>query len=227
MRKVFVLCSLVVFISSCAPSRFVQPLDKGDLSVGANFGGPTIEFGGAPIPLPLTAIEVGYGLDSNLTVHGGWHTTAAFFGNAQVDAGVTYQFLKQKKYLPNVSVSPSLNFIYNFDDRSARLWPILDINAFWNYGKRQNYFYAGINNYFELKSTMALDQPQQHHWLFSPQIGHVIKGKKSPWQFSIELKMIAPYVDNSTAFVPYKSVLGKWGATGIYLGFRRPLTLKK
>lgn len=227
MQKSLYVPIIALIISSCAPSRFVEPLDKGDLSVGANFGGPTIEFAGAPIPLPLTSIEVGYGLDSNLTLHGGWHTTAAFFGNAQIDAGVTYQFLKQNKYIPNLSASPAFNLIYNFDDRSARLWPILDVNAFWNYGKRANYFYLGFNNYFELRSTMALEQPQEHHWIFSPQIGHVLKGKKNPWQLSVEMKFLAPYVDNSTAFIPYKSVLGKWGATGFYIGFRRPLTLKK
>lgn len=190
-------------------------------------GGPMIEFAGAPIPLPLTSIEVGYGLDSNLTVHGGWHTTAAFFGNAQIDAGITYQFLEQKKYIPNVSVAPSFNFIYSFEDKSARLWPILDLNAFWNYGKRRNYFYVGFNNYFELKQTMANDQDQRQHWIFSPQIGHIIKGKKSPWQLSLELKFLAPYMDNSKSFVPFKSVLGKWGSTGFYIGFRRALNFKK
>ena len=120
MKKYVFISFVTLLIMSCAPSRFVEPLNKGDLSVGANFGGAVIEFAGAPIPLPLTSVEVGYGIDTNLTLHGGWHTTAAFFGNAQIDAGVTYQFLDQNKYIPNVSVSPAFNFIYNFDDQSAR-----------------------------------------------------------------------------------------------------------
>lgn len=226
MRAILVLMIGLV-LGSCAQSRFVEPLEKDQLAIGAGFGGPSIEFAGAPIPLPMTTLEVGYGIDSNLTVHGGWHTTSAFFGNAQIDAGVTYKFLDQKKYIPNVSASPSFNFIYNFDDKSARFWPILDINAYWNYGNRKNYFYVGFNNYFDLSKTMANDQDQMHHWIFSPQIGHIIKGKKSPWQLSVELKFLAPYMDNTKAFVPFKSVLGKWGATGFYIGFRRALNFKK
>jgi hypothetical protein len=227
MRVLLPIVFISFLITGCSSTRFVEPLEKDQLSIGAGFGGPTIEFAGAPIPLPLTSIEVGYGLDSNLTIHGGWHTTAAFFGNAQIDAGVTYQFIDQNKYIPNVSVSPSLNFIYSFDAKAARLWPILDLNAYWNYGKRRNYFYVGFNNYFEMRQMMANEQEQMHHWIFNPQIGHVIKGKKSPWQFSVELKLIAPYLDNTKAFVPYKSVLGKWGSTGFYLGFRRALNFKK
>ena len=205
---------------SCASSRFVEPLDKGEVAVGAQFGGPMISFSGAPIPLPLTSIEAGYGLDSNLTIHGGWHTTAAFFGNLQLDAGCTYRPFKSQGWRPGFSVSPSFNFIFSFEAKSARLWPILDLNAYWNYGKRQNYIYAGFNNYFELKSTMAHEQPQKHHWVFSPQIGHVLKGKKDNWEFFTEVRFIAPYLRNTNAFVPYVSALGQWGSTGLYLGYR-------
>ncbi len=225
--KGFIYLFIIVLFSSCAQSRFVEPLNKNELSLGAGFGGSVIEYTGAPIPLPLTTIEAGYGIDSNITIHGGWHTTAAFFGNFQMDFGATFKVLDQKKYVPNLSVAPAFNFIYNFDDKSARLWPMLDANAYWNYGKRHNYFYIGINNYFELKKNKADDQAQGHHWIFNPQIGHLLKGKNKPWQFSFEMKFLAPYVDNSTAFVPYKSILGKYGATGIYLGFRYPLTFKK
>ena len=154
-------------------------------------------------------------------------TTAALFGNAQIDVGVTYQFLKQKKFRPNVSVAPAINFVYNFDDKSAHLWPLLDVNAFWNYGERQNYWYVGFNNYFEFSNTIANDQPQNHRWIWNPQIGHIIKGKKKGWEFCAEIKLLAPYLDASKAFVPFKSILGKWGSTGIYLGFRYPIQLKK
>ncbi|MEX1001571.1 MAG: hypothetical protein WDZ35_05600 [Crocinitomicaceae bacterium] len=225
MRMCIILVAFVC-LTACAPSRFVEPLEKKSLAVGASIGGPVIEFAGAPIPLPMSSIEVGYGLDSNLTVHGAWHTTAALFGNAQIDAGVTYRLLHQQKFRPNLSVSPSFNFIYNFEAKSARLWPILDLNAYWNYGQRKNYFYVGVNNYFELKKTMAHEQEQAHHWIFSPQIGHVFKGKKRPWQLFTEFKFIAPNVDNSFAFVPYQSILGKWGATGFYLGYRYTFSKK-
>jgi hypothetical protein len=226
MRNIWVI-GLLLLIQSCVHSRFVEPLDKGDLSVGASFGGPAIEFGGAPIPVPITSIEVGYGIDSNFTVFGGWHTTAALFGNFQMDAGITYQMLEQKKYVPNVSVSPSFNYVVSVDSKEQRFWPILDLNAFWNYGKRSNYWYVGFNNYFELRNEVANEQDQLHHWIFSPQIGHIVKGKNHPWRFTAEIKLIAPNINSDKSFVPYTGILGEWGSTGLYLGFSYPIKRKK
>ncbi len=221
MRKFapHIILILVFSLQGCAPSRFVEPLEKKELSLGGSFGGPVIGFG-APVPIPLTSVEVGYGLDTNLTVFGAVHTTAALFGNAQIDAGITYQFLEQKNVLPSVSVSPGFNFIWDLADKRASFWPVLDVNAFWNYGKRKNYFYLGLNNYFELSSTMANDQPQDRHWLFNPQLGHIIKGKQESWQLSLELKFLGPNIDNSTAFIPFKSLTGSRGATGFFIGCR-------
>ncbi len=222
---------VILLLASCAPSRFVEPLDKNQWAVGANVGGPMIGFGGAVIPVPLTAIEVGYGIDTNLTVHGGLHTTALLFGNIQLDAGATYQFIEQRRFIPNVSVSPGFNlttYVSNVDanDVRTKFWPTLDVNAYWNYGQRRNYFYAGFNNYFELSKTMANDQAQAHPWLFSPQIGHITKGKNRSWELTTELKFLAPNVQNTYAFVPYRSLLGKYGATGVYLGFRKIISQK-
>ncbi len=220
--KLFFLFLFALFLSiveSCAPSRFVEPLRKKELSVGVHYGGPALGIK-VPIPLPITSIEVGYGLDSNLTTFGALHTTALFFGNFQMDAGITYKVLNQKKYRPNISISPSFNFITSFQEKATNFWPILDINAYWNYGKRNNYFYLGINNYFELSKTMANDQPQAHHWLYSPQIGHIIKGKNKPWQFSTEIKYIGPNIENKDSFIPYASTLGSKGAMGIFIGYR-------
>ncbi len=210
---------VLIIIQGCAPSRFVEPLEKNEISVGGSFGGPVIEFGG-PIPMPITSIEVGYGLDTNLTIFGAFHTTAAYFGNLQIDAGISYQFIEQKKHIPSVTVSPSFNFVHSFEYNSTKFWPVLDLNAFWNYGDRKNYFYVGVNNYFELSSTMANDQPQAQNWLFNPQLGHIIKGKRENWQLTTEIKFLAPNVDNSYSFIPYKSLLGSHGATGFFIGCR-------
>ena len=88
--------SFISLVISCAPARFVEPLQKKELAIGGNFGGPVISQG-LTIPIPLSAIEVGYGLDTNFTIHGGIHTTAMLFGNLQMDAGLTYKLLNQKK----------------------------------------------------------------------------------------------------------------------------------
>ncbi|MBI3133810.1 MAG: hypothetical protein HYZ14_03960 [Bacteroidetes bacterium] len=220
MKRIRLLIPLLAFVFGCAQSRFVEPLDKGQLSVGGNFGGPLIEYPPAVIPIPFLDAEVGYGLDSNLTVHGGLNLTSMAFGNFHMDAGVTYKFLNQRKYIPNLSVSPSFNLVYDVYDKVGKFWPVLDVNAYWNYGERRNYFYAGFNNYFELSKTMANDQPQAHHWLFSPQIGHILKGKKQYFQFTTEVKLLGINLDSKYSFIPYSGITGNMGATGIYLGFR-------
>ncbi len=221
MKSIAIVSLLgILFLSACAPSRFVEPLKKKQLAVGGNLGGPLIDFGGKPIPVPLSAIEVGYGLDSNLTIHGGLHTTALLFGDLQLDAGVTYKFLNQNGFVPNLSVSPSLNYVQSFNEGVFKLWPQLDLNAYWNYGRKNNYFYAGFNNLFELSKTMALNQPQKQRWLYNPQIGHVLKGKNQHFQLVTEFKFLGLNQLNPPSFVPWVSVFGKHGATGIYLGFR-------
>lgn len=224
--KLLIFSICLLFIVGCAPSRFVEPLDKGTWSVGGNLGGPVIDFGGAPIPVPLTEIEAGYGLDSNLTVHGGLHTTALLFGVGQFDFGATYKLLDQKKYFPNLSVALGGNVAYSPSEKAAEFWPTLDVNAYWNYGARKSYFYVGFNNYFVLQSRMAFDQQQEQRIIFNPQIGHVFKPKSGGYQIFAELKFIAPHLDSEKAFVPYKSMFGTNGATGFYIGFRKLLGTK-
>lgn len=219
MRIIFILIiPLTILVTACAPARFVEPLEKNEWAVGGNFGGPLLDFN-APVPIPLTAIEIGYGLDSNLTVFGGFHTTAALFGNLQIDLAMTYQFLDQKNYFPNLSVSPGFNSIYNIEHGSAKFWPILDANAWWNYGKRNNYFYVGLNNYFELSQLNENGDPIAQHWILNPQFGHLLKGKNQRWQFTTELKWLSPINDNTYAFVPYKTI-GSRGAFGFFIGSR-------
>tara|TARA_B110000305_G_scaffold134785_1_gene150482 strand:- start:4190 stop:4876 length:687 start_codon:yes stop_codon:yes gene_type:complete len=224
--KLLLFLSAAMLITSCGPSRFIEPLEKDQLAVGVSLGGPFIDFAGTPIPVPLTQLEVGYGLRDDLTLHGGLHTTALFFGNAQIDVGVTYLTPKLKgKWTPHISLAPSVNFIYDFNDRKAKLWPILDVNAYYNYGKRRNYFYFGINNYFDFAGIET--QGRNRYILLSPQVGHVFKGKERGWELFTEIKFIAPYLNSASPFVPYKGITGENGATGFYFGFRKMLNTKK
>lgn len=210
----------VVILSSCAPGRFIEPLNKKQLAVGVDLGGPIIGFGGNSIPVPLSSVEVGYGLDTNLTIYGGIHTTALMFGNFQIDMGVTYKVLSQNKFIPNVSINPGFNYVQSFSEGVYKFWPTFDANAYWNYGRKSSYVYFGLNNMFELSKNMALNQPQKQRWLLSPQVGHVLKGRNQQFQFITEFKFIGLRQENTYSFIPWKSVFGKYGTTGIYLGFR-------
>jgi hypothetical protein len=226
MKKILYFVLTSGFLMSCSASRFVEPIEKDELAAGINFGGPMIDYGSTVIPIPLSSLEVGYGLKEKLTLFGGLHLTSMAFGNLQMDLGATYQFLDQDRFVPNLSISPSLNTIW-VPNNSFKVWPVIDINAYWHYGKKKSYIYAGINNYFELSGTKALEQPEGMPLIFSPQIGHVLKGKDRKWEFTAELKLIAPYARNSYSFVPYNGILGENGSTGIYLGYRRYFNIKK
>jgi hypothetical protein len=135
-----------------------------------------------------------------------------------MELGATKQILKQKNYFPAVSFTPNINFIYKNKD-AHKLYPQLAINAFWEYGKRKNFVYVGIDNWFELASKRQYDLQQKNHWIFMPMIGHSFAGKK--WNFNIEAKIIAPNISNEKLVVDYVTPLNKKGAFGVYIGLTR------
>jgi hypothetical protein len=57
-------------------------------------------------------------------------------------------------------------------------------------------------------------------------LGHTLKGKERSWEFFTEIKIIAPYMNSETPFVPYTGITGRRGGTGIYIGFRKILSKK-
>lgn len=215
-RLFIILCCLAAY--SCAPSHFVKPLEKKQHAANITLGGPLIKFGTATIPIPFITATYGYGIDSTLTGFASLNVTSALYGNLQLELGATKQVLKQKNYFPALSFNPVVNIIYH-DSKAYKLYPQLDINAFWEYGKKKNFFYIGVNNWFELSSKKAYDLKQQNKWFVSPMIGHTFSGKK--WNFNIEAKVIAPHLSNKDIVVEYQTPLKDKGAFGIYFGYTR------
>ncbi len=216
MKKIIYSLSIIFFFS-CASSRFVEPLENGQQVIALDIGGPTIGFGGAVIPIPLSSVVYARGIDTNLTVFGSLHITSLLFSNLQTDFGATYRFYESKnQFVPSFSTSINGNAIYDMNDAKFKFWPQLDINAYWNFGKRNHYAYLGVQNWWELAGVRSQGRPQLDRWLVNPQFGVVFKSKN--WFYSIETKLLGPSHDNVNAFVPYFSLLGDKGATGIYLG---------
>jgi hypothetical protein len=58
--SILLCCCLLL---SCAPSRFVKPLDKGQQAVNLSLGVPLIEFSGLAISTPLITATYGKGFD--------------------------------------------------------------------------------------------------------------------------------------------------------------------
>ncbi|MEO5647945.1 MAG: hypothetical protein ABIQ56_06250 [Chitinophagaceae bacterium] len=217
MIKKLLLPITICFIYSCAPSRFVKPLDAKQQAINVSLGGPIINYSDLPIPMPFVTATYGYGIDSSLTAFGSVNITSAFYGNAQLELGVTKRLLKQQNGFPGLSINPVANIVYRNKD-AFRLFPQIDINAYWDHNKGRYFFYAGLSNWFELKSKGAFNEDQENHWILSPYIGETFVRRR--WNYSIEAKVIAPNISN-WGVVEYKTPFGNKGALGIYFSVTR------
>jgi hypothetical protein len=224
MRLILSL-AIAATMLSCGPSRFIKPLEHKQHALSASLGGALMDVPGiATIPMPNTSLGYGYGAIPEMTVFGNWYTTAAVFGDIQLDAGCSYRVWKNDKM--GVTVSPSVNFMMDVFEMNARLWPQLDANYYFDYWsktnegkigkKKTNFFYAGFSNWFELQSTRAHDLEQPNRLFFNPQVGHTFQRGK--WDFTLEVKFLTPYVSNKNIVVDYYSPFGNMGGMGTYFG---------
>jgi hypothetical protein len=218
MNKDKIILIVLVFLGSCSPSRFVKPLKKKQSAASISVGGPLITYGTSIIPIPFLTACYGYGIDTNLTGFASFNVTSALYGNFQFELGATKQWINQKKYFPSISTAIQFNAIYRNKD-AFKIYPQIDLNVLWEYGKRKNYFYLGASNWFELSQKRTLGEPQKNYWIFTPLIGHSFNGKK--WNVNLEAKVIAPNLSNEKIVVDYQTPLKNKGAFGIYLGYTK------
>lgn len=208
----FVLVAILI-ISSCSTSRYIKPLEKGEVNTSFDLGGPLIGFSDMTIPIPLTSLSAGYGIDSVTTGFAGFQLTSSFYGLVQADLGIVREIVKQNNYLPGISVSPIANLMYDKWEGNFRFYPQFDVNFYWNYLQSKNYFYTGFNNWFEPRTVKAHGEKQKTHWIPYYSLGHTFVREKM--NYSIEAKYIAPFNSNQNIVVDYKS-FGNNGATGVY-----------
>jgi hypothetical protein len=220
-NKLFIL--FLLFLFSCAPSRLVKPLEKGEQQVNASFGGPLINFAGTTIPIPFTTLSYANGVADKTSVFASVHTTSLMFGVFQTDIGVVKELFSPdstSRITPGISVAPAVNITFDKWENNFRVWPQIDINAYWLLGKnRQHYFYTGLSNWFEFKQVKAHNEIQRNQWIFSPQAGIVLS--KIKWNHQVELKYLAPEIQNNNTIVGYNNPLSNKGAIGIYYSVSR------
>ena len=223
-----------LFLStSCAPTRFVQPIPEGHYAATASFGGPLIGFGGLTIPMPLTSLSGAYGATNDLTAFAGLHTTALLFGDIQLDGGAVYRLAQQSGMMPSLSVSPILNLALSTRDGAAELWPELDANISWRYGEGSaalamsdsthnwpdgNTIYFGMSNWFELGVQRSDGEAIPHRWIPNLQLGHIFEGEH--WQYTLEVKYLAVGIPNLPNVVDYRGIGGN-GTFGAYFSLTR------
>lgn len=216
------LALLVGLITACAPTRYVRPLDKGEVAIGGSFGGPLIEFAGLVTPIPFTSVQAGYGIDSTLTAFGGVGITSAMYGVLQTDLGVTKSVLQPDGARPGISITPVANFNVDFNgEANFTFYPQLDINAWWEYReKRPDFAYVGISNWFELQGKRAHDEPQPTRWVPAFQVGHCWSLEHVDWR--VQSNFIAPFNNNQNLVASYATPTKK-GAFGLYVTYTRRL----
>jgi len=219
-KAIYTLAGLMVLIQlfSCAPSRIVRPLDKGQKAIGLNLGGPLIGFSGTTIPVPFTSLMYAQGVTEKTTVFGSIHTTSLLFGVIQTDIGVCHRLYYSDSTRIGLSVTPAINLAYDKWEGNFKVWPQIDINVYWDIKPKKSFVYLGVDNWFELSGKKAHEQTQQNRWIINPQIGYT--NSRNKWNYNIEFKYLVPYLNNEPGVVDYKGVNGK-GAVGVYLSFTR------
>ena len=234
MKKLVYFSLLIIFLISCGPSRFVDPLGRGEHAVSASLGGPLANVPGvATIPLPFTSLTYGNGITNNTTLFGSWFSTAAAFGTIQFEVGATHRLWKDEENKKGISITPAFNIATDKFEWNTKIWPQLDANYYWKYNwrsqiqddlltngsKKPNMLYAGLGSWYELAGKRVHDEPQTTRVIPMIQLGHDLNWKS--WTFKTEFKFIAPFTSNENLVVDYKSILGNFGATGFYFGFTK------
>ncbi|MCE2686730.1 MAG: hypothetical protein LW839_07825 [Cryomorphaceae bacterium] len=224
MRILLFLISGLLFLWSCAPARFVEPLQKGQQVLTGHFGGPIAKVPGiGAIPIPFTSIGYGRGLSNQTTIMGALQTTSLIFGVGQFELGVSQRLWNTDRM--GLSGQLNTNILFDFYTGANRIWPQLDANYYFKYGltsnqiaeqRHYNFMYAGISNWFDFYRVESQGRPNEQLWIPSLQFGH--QWIRPKWSYQAELKILAPLASNENIVVPYPSLLQNRGALGLYFG---------
>jgi hypothetical protein len=216
-RYLLVTASLL-FLFSCAPSRLVKPLKKGDRAVNASFGGPLIRFAGVVIPIPFTSAGYAHGVGNRVSLYGNLHTTSLLFGNIQTDIGSVF-LIHEKPGIWGVTASPAIQMAWSARSMSGfRLWPSADLNLFVHPQARSSFFYAGANAWMEPGARRAHDEPRPKMFVPNLHTGYMWIGTN--WNHQLEARWLGVGIPNLPGVTGYVGVGGK-GALGIFYGITR------
>ncbi|MCW3077273.1 MAG: hypothetical protein JWO32_1882 [Bacteroidetes bacterium] len=220
MRLIRFICIFLflIFICFCSPTQLVKPLQKGQRAAAITYGGPLIKFAGAPIPIPFTTLGFSYGLTSKITGYASLHTTSLIFGNLQTTVGGLFSLYEQENKF-GLTVSPAIQTAYNIRNKTGfRIWPTLDLNAYYHPLQKPSFVYIGANSWFELSSLRAHNEPQANHIIPNIHAGYMLV--KTKWQHQFEIKYLGLGIPNLPGVVDYIGISHK-GALGIYYSLIR------
>jgi hypothetical protein len=207
---------LVAALQSCAPTRAVMPLCYKENRISASVGGPIIRYGDAVLPVPQTSVTYSRGLSDSVTLFASFYPTAAIFGNLQLEVGFNRYLVNNDSAKFAVTVAPSIHYFRK--DSIGKVYPQIDVNFVKRNPLNENYFYAGLSNWFEPSTRKVDGEKQTNIWFPSPQIGYVWNTEKG-FMFQTEFKYLVPFRRNDTGPVDYIGPFMPYGGMGLYLGF--------
>ena len=213
--KISIFLFAVAFISSCAPTRSVLPLCYKENLVSASVGGPIIHYGKAVMPVPYTTVTYSRGLSDTTTVFASFHPTAAMYGIFQMELGFNRYIINNDSAKFAVTIAPSINYLRK--DSLNKLYPQIDVNFIKRNPLNDNYYYAGLCNWFEPNTKKINGEKQKTLWFPSPQVGYVWNTKKH-FMFQAEFKYLVPFRRNDTGPVDYVKPIIPYGGMGVYFG---------
>src|SRR5690606_37216850 len=123
-----------------------------------------------------------------------------------------------KSKMFGVSVSPAMHLFSNFEEGAFRSYPQIDINAWYNYGKKPHFLYGGAGTWLELYRERAHGEEQKRELMPYATLGH--QWVREKWNFQLELRYIGFPYHNDKLVVQYLTPLST-GTTGIYFGVSR------
>lgn len=212
MMRVGALTLITVVATGCALNTQVRPTPKGTLALHGSVGGPMANVG-APIPLPLAAVGVGWGFHerADLSAHTHLTTLAAskLFG---LDVGLSWLALAQRDRVPALTAGFRL---YTFTDFNTGTLGFYEgsLAASWDVGARYRPFVALATQF----------DAQALQWDIAPAAG--CEFRFGNFTLIAELKWYAPSRDARLSSVPWVAPFGR-GALGLVIGGRYELAVR-
>jgi hypothetical protein len=210
LRALWVLTAVFLALLSfhCGVTQPVRVAEKGTTRVTASLGGPLLKLAGTGVPAPYLTVGAIHGVTSDVTAIGRLHATALLFGDLGFDGGVAAALLRQRGFLPEITVRGEF---YLFSDLrsggATRLYPFLALNASYEVGESV-LVYAGAENMIQLRGTEQFVAP--------------LAGVEFPLSqkiaMQVEVKWMAANVSTAHGvFEGYGSLSGR-GALGTFVG---------
>jgi hypothetical protein len=218
LKRILIGVAVIATFSACAPVRIITPINKGELQPSISLGGPMVKLFGTTIPLPLSSGSVAYGINDTYTLNNAMHFTSLAFGVIHLETSVSRNIWQSECHRMGLSTSPGFYFMIDRWDWNPKFYPMLDINFYKQYGKRNNYAYLSLSSVFELAPTKAFNQEVDSRISPYISVGNTLNGKKL--SYTLELKYMNFTQGNQNLTIKYLSPANT-GALGLFFGISK------